>query len=319
MMREEEILPEIYRNARVVQGMYNQSQDTLVEALIANQSATLNRKSIRSTVREVFSRNKLETSPLHETKLSGRLRHRFRRWKNNSDKNNHGKSSGSSGNDTANTHKTNNANLNNNKDKVQGADADRETQETYLPTMGEPFGSNENMECGSTRRCSSSLLASQEIEELSIVSSVEETTEGKTKRSVRKSKMHKLRGFRFKLHKRLRPTLTEKYLGSNENVERCLQDMDSIPVSYTHLDVYKRQQYFRLLLQRFYGMGRPKPEKWEDAEEQLKNFPEFADLDDRQLKIQIFQEFKPNQIPQHPVAPPNNPRKRHLTPVELDY
>lgn len=81
----------------------------------------------------------------------------------------------------------------------------------------------------------------------------------------------------------------------------------------------QRKQYFRLLLQRFYGMGRPKPEKWEDAEEQLKNFPEFADLDDRQLKIQIFQEFKPNQIPQHPVAPPNNPRKRHLTPVELDY
>lgn len=230
MMREEEILPEIYRNARVVQGMYNQSQDTLVEALIANQSVTLDRKSIRSTVREVFSRNKLETSPLHETKLSCGLRHRFRRWKNNSDKNNHRKSgSSSSSRDTANTHKTNNANLNNNKDKVQGADADRETQETYLPTIGEPFGSNENMEWGSTRRCSLSLLASQEIEELSIVSSVEDTTEGKTKRSVRKSKMHKLRGFRFKLHKRLRPTLTEKYLGSSENVERCLQDMDSIP------------------------------------------------------------------------------------------
>lgn len=81
----------------------------------------------------------------------------------------------------------------------------------------------------------------------------------------------------------------------------------------------QKKRYFTLLLQRLYSPPRTKPETWTMAVEQLKDFPEFNDLKDDEVRREIFEGF---QVPSEISGPPPstvNPKKRALAPVELDY
>ncbi|SCV02341.1 LANO_0F16996g1_1 [Lachancea nothofagi CBS 11611] len=90
----------------------------------------------------------------------------------------------------------------------------------------------------------------------------------------------------------------------------------------------QRKRYFTLLLHRVFSQSNPKPNTFEEACEVLKDYPEFKDLADDEVKKHLFEAFEPNKagpellstssvstVPQASKLP----KKRQLAPVELDY
>lgn len=88
----------------------------------------------------------------------------------------------------------------------------------------------------------------------------------------------------------------------------------------------QRKKYFTLLLQRLYNSPTSKPATWEEAQEQLKGYHEYVELEDNAVKEKLFTEFEPLRdsslstgARRPPPPAPKIPRKRQMTPVELDY
>ncbi|SCV02335.1 LANO_0F16908g1_1 [Lachancea nothofagi CBS 11611] len=231
------------RPGTVYLGKYSVSRETLDETqnsgqLVDFKEPPKSARSIRATIRRAW------TKPLEEQKPATAItrHHKFRRWLNSPEKEFTCSWSEYDENLNGELHRL--------RDLGEWGDLEdgsyRSTNcETFEPSTNNesPYPSNPNNNSGDEsgfEMFSKMFLDSNSGATLSEnapqFSQPPKSNQSTRSRSSYKKKFDILRKFRFRLHRsRMRNefTLTDKYLGSDENIERCLQDMDMMPFDLT--------------------------------------------------------------------------------------